>query len=238
MKKLLALLVALVCVFAVAFTACEDIGNNSGNTNNEQNNNDQTDNEQPGDGQGGDEQPGDGENNEDDENEGDGDNNEEDEYEKLPLFTVETYNSAYTAGTFSSADALGKVLVINFWYTTCGVCNDEMPDVEELNETYGDDIVVIAVHKDNGEQSVAQSHINSHGWSGYKTIFAKDYKDGNVDAIAQMCGVAGNDYPVTVVVDRQGYIIYTQMGNFMDWDSETFVTTNMLAPYIEIALAR
>ena len=227
MKKLLALLIALVCVFAVAFTACEDIGNNSGNTNNGQNNNDQTDNEQPGDGQGGDEQPGDGE------------NNEEDEYEKLPFFTVETYNSAYTAGTFSSADALGKVLIINFWYTTCGICNDEMPDVEELNETYGDDIVVLAVHAVHGdEQAVAQSHINSHGWSNYKTIFGKDYKDGNVDAIAQMCGAAGNDYPVTVVVDRQGYIIYTQMGNIIYTNLENNQKTNLIAPYIEEALAR
>ena len=160
------------------------------------------------------------------------------DYVKLPNFTVETYNSSYKKGTFSSADALGKVLIINFWYTTCGVCNDEMPDVEKLNETYGDDIVVLAIHKDNGEQIVAQSHINALGWSNYKTIFGKDYKANGVDAIAKMCGIAGSDYPVTVVVDRQGYIIYTQMGNFMYFDMETFQYTNLLAPYIEAALAR
>ena len=171
------------------------------------------------------------------------------DYVKLPNFTVETYNSAYKKGTFSSTDALGKVLIINFWYTTCGVCVEEMPDLEELNETYKDDIVVIAIHKNNNEQLVAQNFIDDYRtttnpnkpktpWTNYKTIFGKDYDDSGVDAIAKMCGIAGSDYPVTVVVDRQGYIIYTQMGNFMDFDYGTFQYTNMLAPYIEAALAR
>ena len=164
--------------------------------------------------------------------------------DKLPDFTVETYNSSYTAGKFSSVDARGKILVINFWYVSCGVCIDEMPDLEELNDTYGDDIVVIALHKDNNEQSGAQAYIdltdpndtNHHktSWSNYKTIFGKDVSG---DKLYNWCAQNNGAYPVTIVLDQEGTIIQIQNGSIMHFDMSTFEYTNVLISTIEEALA-
>lgn len=275
MKKLLAFILSLVCVFAVAFTvACkEDSGDETGGANNGQTGGDTNGNEE-------DETPG--------TPNGDEDANHECNYattwsydrtshyhastcaqhpdnkqdveshnfatlegactvcgmpapskfmvgDKLPDFTVETFNSSYTDGTFSTADARGKILVINFWYISCGVCIDEMPDIEALNKTYEDDIVVLALHKDNSERSGAQAFINSKGWSSHKTIFGKEL-DG--DLLYKKCVTNFNDYPVTIVLDQNGVIIKIQHGNIISFDMETAKSTNLLTPVIDAALGR
>ena len=278
MKKLLAILVALMCIFSVAFVACKDSGNGSGN----------------GDPVGGEENGGEENGGEDPDHECDYDTDwsQDSQYhwhaslcsehpdekfelaehtyvngkcnvcnqadpnympepadtipsssltgfydvgDKVPRISFDTFNSQYTAGSYDTANAEGKVLIINFWYKSCGVCIDEMPDIEELNKTYGDDIVVVALHKDNFELPIGQSTINSQGWSSYKTIFGKDIGD----AVFKTCGFAGNsEYPITLVVGKDGTIIYKHFGNIISFNMETFARTNMLAPHIEAELAK
>ena len=42
--------------------------------------------------------------------------------------------------------AKGKVVVLNFWYTTCGPCLEELPYFYEAAKEYGDAVSVIAIH--------------------------------------------------------------------------------------------
>ena len=39
----------------------------------------------------------------------------------------------------------GKVILLNFWATWCGPCRVEIPHLIELQEQYGDDLVVLGV---------------------------------------------------------------------------------------------
>ena len=127
----------------------------------------------------------------------------------LPGFIVETYESAYKEGTFSTESALGKVLVLNFWYVQCTPCVAELPDIEEINQAYGDDVVVLALHANDEDQPTAQKTINAKGWSDWKTIFGKDI---GANAYFTMLGGKGA-YPITIVVNTEGVISYTRMGS-------------------------
>lgn len=245
MKKLLALLIALVCVFAVAFTACNFTGDNSGTTNNEQSDTDsntegeQSDNEKPDD-----EQPDKArpyevqpdnkqpENKQPDKEQSDKEqpnkeqsSNKQSENEqsnnvqpnklyavgdKLPEISVKTYNSAYTDGTYSTKNAQGKVLVINFWFRSCGPCIGELPYFEQVNEQYGDKVEIVAIHANNGEQPMIQNFIKGQGWSNWKIIFGKDV---GANEIYYKFAISSGSYPVTIIVNPEGYITFTGMGS-------------------------
>lgn len=286
MKKFLALILSLVCVFALAFTACgEQPNNNIGGNNNEQTGDQGNENNDPNGGN---------EGNENNDPNGGNQGNENNEphthtyetgwsydsqthwhaatchpeekkneaphvYEegecivchksetynvgdKLPDFTVDTYsNNVYSEGTFSSADVRGKVLVINFWYVTCGICVEEMPDIEKVRASFGDKVVVLALHIDNGEQSGGQAFLSKNDpngspkkvpWVDYGTIFAKDLSGSTI-----FNWFSGVMCPMTVVVNGAGVVTAKMQGNMFPFDWDTYVYGDNLTPAIEEAMA-
>ena len=57
-------------------------------------------------------------------------------------------------GEFTLSDHEGKVILLNFWATWCGPCVGEMPAFEQLQETYGEDLVLLAVNSGEDEETV------------------------------------------------------------------------------------
>ena len=53
-------------------------------------------------------------------------------------------------GEFTLSDHEGKVILLNFWATWCGPCVGEMPAFERLQETYGEDLALVAVNSRRG----------------------------------------------------------------------------------------
>jgi peroxiredoxin len=49
------------------------------------------------------------------------------------------------------SDLKGKAVFIDFWAAWCPFCTDEMPDIEKLNNEFGDDLVVLGIHRTNTE---------------------------------------------------------------------------------------
>lgn len=45
------------------------------------------------------------------------------------------------------SDLRGKKVLINFWATWCEPCREEMPGLQKVHETYGDDLVILGVNK-------------------------------------------------------------------------------------------
>lgn len=121
---------------------------------------------------------------------------------RCPDFTVPLYGE----GNFTLADVRGKVVVINFWATWCTPCCNELPYFQQLLETYGDDVAVVAIHSslitDDVEAYLAkQSYV-------YTMPFALD-ETGEV-----MTALGGSTMlPMTVVLDRDGIVTYNQVGS-------------------------
>ena len=115
-------------------------------------------------------------------------------------FSVETADGTM----FRLSEHLGRPVVINFWATWCGPCVTELPNFQQLSDTYGGQLSVIALH----------ASLLTDDWlaflSGYDyTIpFALD-ADGSI-----LAGLGGPMMlPQTAVLDQNGVIVYNKAGS-------------------------
>ena len=150
---------------------------------------------------------------------------------KVPYFSFDTYSNS--SATYSTESAKGKVLVINFWYKTCGICVEEMPFFENTSRKYGDDIEVIALHASNGEEGQAETTISNNGWSDYKITFGLDKSNIFFNKFG-----GKYSYPLTVVVDTEGVIVKVIEGMVKGFDIINMKEYDYLTPAIEEALGR
>ena len=111
---------------------------------------------------------------------------------------------------------LGRVTVINFWYTTCGPCVAELPYFDEVARKYADDIAVVAVH---GMFPVTAPNFIAEEYPDSPIVFLSDFVPEGVDpadpqyelfrtGYYTMLGGVNNAYPRTVIVDENGIITH------------------------------
>ena len=116
--------------------------------------------------------------------------------------------------TFSVASNKGKISIINFWYTTCTPCVQELPHFNKLYEEYSEYVSVIAIHEATGYQN------NSNGvkafvesqFEGFSIMFG--YDDPNNSYYTLLGGLKA--WPVTVIVDQDGVISKVTHGNMSE----------------------
>lgn len=100
----------------------------------------------------------------------------------------------------------GKVLVLNFWATWCPPCLKEMPVFQAIQNEYskqGLQVIGVAIDEANPVNAfIAQKQI------AYPILLAQD--EGA--KIAHSLGNVFNTVPFTVVVNRQGQIVTSHMG--------------------------
>lgn len=117
----------------------------------------------------------------------------------VPLFEGEG------AANFKLARA-GKVTVINFWGTWCGPCKSELPHFDELAREYGDEIVMVAIHSNQGISN-APAYIAEH-YADSPILFGFD--NASSDCYLLLGGIGY--YPMTLVLDENGIVVDTRIG--------------------------
>jgi thiol-disulfide isomerase/thioredoxin len=71
--------------------------------------------------------------------------------------------SAVAMANASLDEYKGKVVLLDFWATWCGVCRETLPKVKQLQSVYGgEDFVVVSVSEDENPQTW-KSYVASHG---------------------------------------------------------------------------
>ena len=119
---------------------------------------------------------------------------------------------------FHLADTRGKPTIINLWATYCTPCVQELPHFNELYHEHEGDIAMLAVHSsivvdDPGE------YLATKDWT---IPFAVDTDDDMIWGVVN----GSSTMPQTIVLDRNGIVIYNQKGS---------VTPEMLAALYEQA---
>ncbi len=128
-----------------------------------------------------------------------------------------TSNAAYQLADGAGEQTLeayhGKYILLNFWATWCAPCRKEMPQLSELQATFGgDDFEVVTIA--TGRNSPA----------GIKKFFAEINVDNlprhqdPKQALASQMGIFG--LPITVLIDPEGREVARLRGD-ADWSSDS-----------------
>ncbi|WP_047985220.1 TlpA family protein disulfide reductase [Ornithinibacillus californiensis] len=77
---------------------------------------------------------------------------------ELPLLTGEMVKLS---------ELKGKKVLINFWATWCPPCKEEMPEMQEFYEEYGDEITIIAINATGSERNeqAVKDFIDEYGYT-------------------------------------------------------------------------
>jgi thiol-disulfide isomerase/thioredoxin len=98
----------------------------------------------------------------------------------------------------------GKVILLNFWATWCGPCKLEIPDLVELQDQYGEDLVVLGFSVDDTAEQIrpyaAEYRMN------YPVLVGLGHENVQ-EAYGPLFGI-----PVTVLIDRDGRIAKKMSG--------------------------
>ena len=136
-----------------------------------------------------------------------------------PDFTVETFkieNGAFQTGgeTFTLSEHKGEIVVVNFWATYCGPCIEELPEFDEFQKNYAEDVTVITI---DGETNLTPEFLaewmstndQAEGWTDFDLIFGRYEKGNNV---YNQVGFTSGALPGTMIINREGVIVYREDG--------------------------
>ena len=129
--------------------------------------------------------------------------------------TVPTFELVDRAGESRSLqDWAGKALIVNFWATWCAPCRREIPLLQRIaRERAGDGFEVVGIAVDFRDKVLA-----------YADEMQIDYPllIGEQDALdaAAAFGVEAIGFPFTIFSDRQGRIVYAQMGELHEAEAD------------------
>jgi len=105
---------------------------------------------------------------------------------------------------FALQEHRGQVVVINYWATWCVPCCRELPYFDRLQRELGDDVYVLCIHHSMETDDVA-AFIAREGLPP-ELHYARDTDD----AVWDMYGTENTVLPRTVIIDREGKIIYAE----------------------------
>ena len=109
----------------------------------------------------------------------------------------------------------GKIIVLNFWATWCEPCQEELPRLSKLAQSYaGKNIQFVAVSidaakdRDKIEPLLRRLHVDLDVWTGADLDTLEKFGLGNV-------------VPGTMVIDEAGHVVTRVMGEARDEDVST-----------------
>ncbi len=112
----------------------------------------------------------------------------------------------------SLAAMRGKVVLLTFWATWCGVCRRELPDLENLYQNLKghDDFAVLTINLDQRSESVP-SFVRKNDYQFPVLLDA----DNRVSTAYDVSGI-----PANFIIDRAGKIIWSCAGG-INWSDHT-----------------
>jgi thiol-disulfide isomerase/thioredoxin len=103
----------------------------------------------------------------------------------------------------SNNDFTDKIVLLDFWHTSCGVCFEKFPKVQSAFEKFKSDpgVIIVAVDKPLEEDKPGQAFemITREGYS-FDVVVSKD------ENMPDNLGI--RVYPTTLVIDRRGEMVY------------------------------
>lgn len=129
-------------------------------------------------------------------------------------FPIEKYVGS-DSKNFKSDYLEGKPTLINFWFTKCPPCIQELPTLNQLKEKYGDQVNFISITFDN--QKVVDEFLKNHEFK-FKHI---PNSQKQIDEL----NISG--FPTSLILDKNGIIkiVSPEISEYELKDIETSINT-------------
>ena len=137
---------------------------------------------------------------------------------EFPIFDLTTIDNK----DISLEQLKGKPTLINFWYTKCAPCIDEMTVLNKIKEKYKNDFNFIAITFDNEDD--VNKFLKIHQFDFELVVNAKNFIDN--------LGI--HTYPMNWFLDRNGIVKYVKNGISYTKDSEDSIEIGDGNEFIEI----
>lgn len=121
-----------------------------------------------------------------------------------PDFTVTLTDGS----TFTLSEHRGTPVFLNFWATWCPYCVQEMPEMQQLYDSYGQKAIIIAVNVAEDADTVS-AFVQKNGYAFPVGIDEK----GDISALYGVTGL-----PTTFFIDADGNVAYYEP-QAMDYDT-------------------
>jgi thiol-disulfide isomerase/thioredoxin len=128
---------------------------------------------------------------------------------------VETLNS----DTFTTADLVGRPLIINFWYSTCAPCKRELPAFAAAHAKFGDRVRFVGVDSLAGSNRANEETFARDRGVQYELLY-----DENGE-LTSAVGIATS--PQTLFINSDGTIV-EQTGELTAQKLEDLIRTKLL----------
>jgi len=110
----------------------------------------------------------------------------------------------FDGNTHNLSDFTGQAVVLDYWADWCPFCRAEMPELQAAQDKYGDDLVMVGVHRtDTESKEVGQRFADKIGIT-YLLVVDPD------DSLYRAAG--GFGMPVAVFIDKDGVVTEIKSG--------------------------
>ena len=120
-----------------------------------------------------------------------------------PATPLDATFKRFDGTTASFAAYRGKPVVVNFFSSTCLPCQTEMPALEHVHQTLGDQVTFLGMDVQDTVEG---------GKAFVDTVGITWELGRDPDAAILQGAVGGVGLPTTVVLDRDGRIVFTHLG--------------------------
>ncbi len=95
-----------------------------------------------------------------------------------------------------------KMVMLNFWYTTCQYCVEEFPYMEEAYQLYKDDIEIIALNHLDDEEAI----------KSFKSSMQLSFPMAKCASTMPQSVFSVSGWPTSIIIDRYGVICMFEAG--------------------------
>lgn len=117
-------------------------------------------------------------------------------HKELEQATLASLDNSY----LKLEDLKGKPTMINFWFTSCKPCIDEMPVLNQIRKKYADRVNFISITFDKAER--VRTFLEKYDFDFDHYVNAKNYID--------TLGIAA--YPTSLFIDKNGVVKFAEGG--------------------------